>query len=107
MYNLRYYLPETMTQNQEKKLSEVSKRLNSYGWTEKFIREWWQAPSRNLNGFCPLEALCADKYDLVDKSLEKTLRLYESNLNLIEQERKEKIEALDELATIDKNNEEY
>ena len=86
---LRYFLPETMTFNQEAVLADVSNRLESYGWNDKFIREWWQTPDKSLNYFCPLEALCADKFDLVHLSLDKTVRIYESNLKKIEAERKE------------------
>lgn len=85
---LRYYLPETMTHDQEIVLAEISRRLVSYGWREKFIREWWQTPARNLNGFCPLEALCADKFDLVHLCLDDTVRKYEANLKQIEETRK-------------------
>lgn len=88
MSELRYYLPDNMTHYQEVVLSKMSARLRSYGWTDKYIREWWQTPDKNLNGFCPLEALCADKFDLVHMSLDKTVRLFESKLKQIEESQK-------------------
>lgn len=86
--DLRWFLPDTMTMEQEKVLSSVSDRLKSYKWSKKFITAWWQTPDKNLNGFCPLEALCMDRFDLVHMSLDKTVRIYESKVKKIEEERK-------------------
>lgn len=100
-FQLRWYLPEDMTTSQEAVLRQISNRLESYGWGDKFIREWWQTPSRNLNGHCPLEALCFDKFDLVHKCLDKTVKIYQENLELIEKKRKLKEEALTELEALE------
>lgn len=89
-----------MTSSQEAVLAEVSKRLISYGWNERFIREWWQTPDRSLfeartgEFLCPLEALCQDRFDMVHMSLDKTVRIYEDNLEKIEFQRKIRRDAL-------------
>ena len=88
MTGLKYFIPDTMTSEQEKVLGEVSNRLRSYKWSKRFITAWWQTPDKSLNYFCPLEVLCADKFDLVHMSLDKTVKIYEQKLKKIEEERK-------------------
>ena len=94
MVEYKYFLPEHMTKEQETVLANVSNRLYSYGWKEQFIRRWWQTPAMELNNFCPLEALCVDKFDLVHRCLDRTVKYFERNLKEFENEQKLKRQAL-------------
>lgn len=74
---LALHVPEFMTHDQEKHLAKVSDMLAAQGWQEKKIVNWWQTKMVNLNGHAPIEALCADKFDLVYKIYDKTMRIFE------------------------------
>ncbi len=81
MKSLRMFLPDNLTSSQESSIDRISSQLFSAGWKEFDVREWWQTPMRELNGFCPLEAVANDKQHLAQMSADKTLRLYEAKVN--------------------------
>lgn len=83
---LKYYLPEYMSKEHEKWIARITDQLFMAGWLEEFIQEWWQMPAKELNGFCPLEAVCNDKPMLAQMLCDKTLRQYEKKVNYYKDE---------------------
>jgi len=77
MTKLRMYLPEHMTREHEKAIDRISMQFASRGWPKEQIIEFWQRPVDNLNGFCPLEAVCNDKPELAQLVADKTLKRFD------------------------------
>jgi len=78
---LKFFLPEHLTTEQEKYIARISDQLVGAGWSQGLVTEWWQTAAGELNGFCPLEAVAADKGSLAQLSCDKTLRAYEKRIN--------------------------
>ena len=81
---LRMYLPEHMTLEHERAIERISRQFESRGWPKDQIIEFWQRPIDQLNGFCPLEAVCNDKAELAQLAADKTLKRFDDMAYAIE-----------------------
>ena len=63
-----------VNKEQDKVLCEVTDRLTDYGLSEEYVMRWWQMPMRKLNGYAPMHALEAEKFNLVKAMCEYTIK---------------------------------
>lgn len=81
---LRFYLPDHMTKEHERAIDRISQQFASRGWPKEQIVEFWQRKINELNGFCPLEAVCNDKIELAQLAADKTLKRFDDMIYDIE-----------------------
>ena len=86
MDNLAYYLPDTMTHDQEKHIDNISKQFAERKWPKEEIAKFWQQKLTMLSGFCPLEAVCHEKANLAQLAADRILRQFDKAIYDIEDE---------------------